>query len=59
MCEYCEHKEFLSEDSGVDVLIANYTDNKKQSFIEFRGVYIHISFEINFCPICGRKLSDD
>ena len=56
MCEYCEELKFITEERGFDISISNYTDN---SFIEIDVLYNSISFEINFCPMCGRKLSDD
>ena len=56
MCEYCEELESIREERGFDISISKYTDS---SFIEIDCPYNFIAFEINFCPMCGRKLSDD
>ena len=56
MCEYCEELESIREERGLDISISKYTDN---SYIEIDIIYDFIAFEINFCPMCGRELSDD
>lgn len=66
MCKCCEEIEFLKELNNVNVpnikreLKATLTSISKRKGI--RGIVGKIdykSFNLNYCPMCGRKLGDD
>ena len=56
MCEYCDDLKVITKELGFDIAISSYTN---QYFIEIYSMHNFIAIEINFCPMCGRKLSDD
>ena len=66
MCKCCEEIDFLKELNNVNVpnikreLKATLTSISKRKGI--RGIVGKIdykSFNLNYCPMCGRKLGDD
>lgn len=75
MCEYCEGKEDISnrtfEDGSkfsdyiVKVYIGNIFNEKQLivSPVEYRNgerqQYMKYSFNITYCPMCGRKLKEE
>lgn len=55
MCEYCEKGKGLGdsvEGSGV------FIDGSRLLAI-YDGHYCNCEAEINFCPMCGRKLAEE
>ena len=62
MCEYCEEVTSLIHDdiTGADGEFSLYVSG---GFIEMyttvNSIGNYYSCEINFCPMCGRKLNDD
>ena len=54
MCRYCEKSELLLD--GMEELI--YIDNNKLNISNIVNNTINNSQKINYCPICGRKLSN-
>lgn len=65
-CEYCEGNKFIYDsmklgtknDSycGIDVYINNNKLNIDASTDTYEPNYIEVEVEINYCPMCGRKL---
>ena len=53
MCRYCEKSELLLD--GMEELI--YIDNNKLNISNIVNNTINNSQKINYCPMCGRKLS--
>ena len=53
MCRYCEKSELLLD--GMEELI--YIDNNKLNISNIVNNNINNSQKINYCPMCGRKLS--
>ena len=53
-CEFCNTKNRLSEENGFSVvgkeLLFYY------EFSEEDGDFIRMFTDVNFCPMCGRKL---
>jgi len=66
MCEHCTKEnpkpiETKGRYGGFNIAIDSYFDNTYYidvDCITFDGGN-HTSFEINFCPMCGRKLKED
>ena len=65
-CEYCKQygeKNFGIEEDGIVFLCMNYNTfkNRKKVWhivsLPNEGESVH-SAKINFCPMCGRKLSE-
>ena len=54
MCRYCEKSELLLD--GMDELI--YIDNNKLNISNIVNNTINNSQKINYCPMCGRNLSN-
>ena len=54
MCRYCEKNELLLD--GMEELI--YIDNNKLNISNIVNNTINNSQKINYCPMCGRKLSN-
>ena len=54
MCRYCEKSELLLD--GMEELI--YIDNDKLNISNIVNNTINNSQKINYCPMCGRKLSN-
>ena len=54
MCRYCEKSELLLD--GMEELI--YIDNNKLNISNIVNNTINNSQKINYCPMCGRKLSN-
>ena len=51
MCDYCENENPFVTKKGWDVYIYDNEIN-----VEWDG--INIDLTINYCPMCGRKLSE-
>lgn len=67
MCKWCDRKALLSEKypSNADNIyhdsymrIMSYNRNVPEIIISF-GQGFHIYFDINYCPICGKRLLTD
>lgn len=71
MCKYCEYNDSIrfganmidnnySEGDNYSITICNVYRNPQNKFIcienEYTGESVASSIDINFCPICGRKL---
>ena len=63
MCEYCEedkdgYVKFLPKCvKGFNAYIYKTRMNTSRSFLTIRGAYSKEGiFNINFCPMCGKKL---
>ena len=54
MCRYCEKSELLLD--GMEELI--YIDNNKLNISNIVNNTINNSQKINYCTMCGRKLSN-
>lgn len=55
MCEYCEqNKKPLFEYYDATVVISN--DNQLNITDIYESYYIDYDIEINYCPMCGKKL---
>lgn len=50
MCACCENIKFLREMYKVKAQIISETKN---------GKCLHETYDINYCPMCGRKLKED
>ena len=61
MCEYCEECNIIYSDGETDLHIDRLRNisNNINSFIRVNMRNDFIYARINFCPMCGRKLSDD
>ena len=63
MCKYCEGKEVLKSNnfcgSASMLIIGNVIDvyGDKKRFRMFRRIH-QPRFTVNFCPMCGAKLSN-
>lgn len=63
MCKYCEENEsFKSANfcgSAKAQVLGHYLDiyGDEKKFNIFKRIY-RPSFDINYCPMCGRKLGD-
>lgn len=66
MCKYCEYSDDArfganmfdddySDDEGYSIVICNVYKNPQRKFICIDDGDAN-SIDINFCPICGRKL---
>ena len=59
MCEYCKllsgDRKILEEDGKTEVAIGRVN---KDYYIEAGNDYDSIDIDINYCPFCGRKLSE-
>lgn len=59
MCEYCKllsgDRKILEEDGKTEVAIGRVN---KDYYIEVENDYDIIDIDINYCPFCGRKLSE-
>lgn len=71
MCKYCEYGDDVrfganlidnnyAEGNNYSITICNVYRNPQHKFIcienEYAGESVASSIDINFCPICGRKL---
>ena len=65
MCKYCENKINLDIDTGTD--LHGYIDNSFWPRIElyatvdggwFGSIDVEGTLDINYCPMCGRKLKE-
>ena len=56
MCEYCEKRKFLIDQSGLLLMIDK--NSLHAVWEEEFGGYPTADAKINYCPMCGRKLSD-
>lgn len=70
MCRYCESpkaktwqgvtlndKTFETDDVRLSIVYGDYSDDEKEHYyISSESNHIDASIEINYCPICGRKL---
>ncbi len=60
MCEYCENKKELRScnfcGSAKLKILGRTLDIYGNNFNMFKRIY-RPRFDINFCPICGRKLT--
>ncbi len=72
MCEFCKNIgigipdwDFLTPDengripSGVEIEIRKIADKRELVFTNSAGEYGAGALNINYCPICGRKLVED
>lgn len=71
MCEYCEKNKILKSCNfagGGEIRIYNKGFKKGVGMLELQGddtkakIFKHLycpRFDINYCPICGRKLGDN
>lgn len=62
MCEYCEEVSSLihGDIAGADGVFSLYVSgNFIEVYTTVNCVGKYYLCEINFCPMCGRKLSDD
>jgi len=57
MCEFCEEEKDLEVEGGYIGVFKG--ENKLYVSIESAWESLGAIFKINYCPICGRKLSDD
>ena len=59
MCEYCKllrgDREILEENGETEIAIGRVN---KDYYIEAGNDYDSIDIDINYCPFCGRKLSE-
>ena len=53
MCEYCEGKNIITIDGRLAVYINN------QNKLKIITVNEEFGEQINYCPMCGRKLGDE
>jgi hypothetical protein len=64
MCEYCENRKELKScnfcGSASLIVLGNILDiyGDEDVFKLFKRIY-RPRFDINYCPMCGRKLGDD
>lgn len=54
MCEYCKGKNLMTIQ---DKRIALYINNKNQ--LKILSDYNEYAKDINYCPMCGRKLKEE
>lgn len=59
MCEYCENEKsisFFQNDAEMTICEIEESDGSFTWGIDADG---HQSIEINYCPMCGRKLKEE
>ena len=56
MCEYCEKRKSLIDHAGLLLFINK--NSLHAVWEEGFGSYPTADTKINYCPMCGRKLSD-
>lgn len=63
MCDFCNIQiyENISEDEDWEIVYADgYIDVRRNCDLGNFGEFsVHTEFKINYCPICGRKLSEE
>lgn len=66
MCEFCEPGKYKSLPIGKNILTLNPNNSKMKMqgnkiFMEFEldGLDYEATMTVNYCPQCGRKLTDD
>ena len=58
MCEYCEpYKEIFIDGENGDACITKNGELVAFPNTDFEVCAVHL--KINFCPMCGRKLSEE
>ncbi len=56
MCEFCEEEKVIEGNFNFEIINKKYLIAWVQTGNYDRN---HGDIEINFCPMCGRKLGDD
>lgn len=56
-CGYCSAQKYLAHPSFYSVHIQQFEDKNKKK-IYMLAINSNVYIPINYCPICGRKLSD-
>lgn len=60
MCAFCEHEEKFGEvESSTGTWLHAKTKGKDVLFYRHRNLANACGIHINFCPFCGRNLSED
>lgn len=66
MCKCCEEIEFLKEQEKnrnskfySKITVYGWRDRKRRIIKNAYFSYTSRAFELNYCPMCGRKLGDD
>lgn len=58
MCKYCENNEVWSNGDSTVYIERNLNTNNLWCETIFEGYVSTIIVPIEYCPFCGRKLSD-
>lgn len=59
MCEYCDIKLYVKTQKIIKSLLAplTHTEELRQELEDITGE-IYLEFPHNYCPMCGRKLTN-
>ena len=61
MCKYCKNENGQNDylETGNFIMVDIYKSNQPNFTIDIEALDISAEIQIEYCPMCGRKLNDE